>query len=106
MALAQIVRSGISSNEQHKYRHICCQSFTAVISHTCGSVGVYQVGLTGALPICQVLIDGRQLVHVKVVDMYAKIGQQAKLPGIQARIAMFTMHEICSASSSISALHS
>jgi hypothetical protein len=30
--------------------------------------------------------------------MYAEVGQQAKLPGIKAHIAMSTMHAICSAS--------
>lgn len=71
MALAQMMRSEIGSNKEHK--HICCQSFTAtILPHLCGSVHVYQLGLTGALPMCQVLIDGRQLVHAKVVNMYSQ----------------------------------
>ena len=42
--------------------------------------------LTGAVPIGEVLVDGRQRFHVKVVHIYARVGQQAKLPENKAHI--------------------
>lgn len=62
--------------------------------------------LTGAVPICEVLVDGRQRFHVKVVNIYARVGQQAKLPENKAHIAMFAMHAICSAALPVWTLHS